>query len=254
MQLFDKLILGEAVPTNPNQQQNPNQQDPNQQFQQEDPNQQMQQPDGMDPNTQMQQDPNVGTEIPQQDDGSMDQGQVDDGTGEEVPQDGEQPQEEIPQDGMEMEQPPADDLDPTQDPINFDIKPEQMNIKVSELKDQFKKLNSVITSSLEKIDKISHTTYDSSMIEFITRKLMELKEYSKDFLLKSFNTKTYIENQIELQRMIVTFNLLTNLISQIRVSREKRQEVITDKNTHLFKSKNKSNALIFSRGIDYEAI
>lgn len=238
MQLFEKLILGEAVPTNPkdpNQQQQPNPNDPNTQPQPDpnqqpmDPNQQdpnmMQQPEGMDPNA-----PQDSNAMAPADDGSMQDPNAD------------------PNAGMEPAA-PADDLDPAQDPTNFDIKPEQMNIKVTELKNQYKKLNSVITSALEKLDKISHTTYDSAMIEFITRKLMELKDYSKDFLLKSFNTKTYIENQIELQRMIVTFNLITNLVSQIKDSRVKRQEIITDRNQHLFKAK-KSNPLVFSRGYE----
>lgn len=238
MQLFEKLILGEAVPTNPkdpNQQQQPNPNDPNAQPQPDpnqqpmDPNQQdpnmMQQPEGMDPNA-----PQDSNAMAPADDGSMQDPNAD------------------PNAGMEPAA-PADDLDPAQDPTNFDIKPEQMNIKVTELKNQYKKLNSVITSALEKLDKISHTTYDSAMIEFITRKLMELKDYSKDFLLKSFNTKTYIENQIELQRMIVTFNLITNLVSQIKDSRVKRQEIITDRNQHLFKAK-KSNPLVFSRGYE----
>ena len=263
MQLFEKLILGEAVPTNPkdpNQQQQP---DPNVQSQPDpnqppmDPNQQdpnmMQQPEGMDPNAP--QDPNA---MAPADDGSMQDpnaaAPMDDGSGGEVPADDGSMQDPNadPNAGMDggMEPAaPADDLDPAQDPTNFDIKPEQMNIKVTELKNQYKKLNSVITSALEKLDKISHTTYDSAMIEFITRKLMELKDYSKDFLLKSFNTKTYIENQIELQRMIVTFNLITNLVSQIKDSRVKRQEIIADRNQHLFKAK-KSNPLVFSRGYE----
>lgn len=262
MQLFDKLILGEAVPTNPNdpnQQQQPHQ-DPNAQPQPDpnaEPNVAMQPPDGMDPNAQPQADPNMDPNAAAMpaDDGSMQQdpnAPMDDGTGgEEVPADDGSMQDPNTGMGGDMSPAPADDLDPSQDPANFDIKPEQMAIKVSELKNQFKKLNSVITSALEKLDKISHTTYDSALIEFITRKLIELRDYSKDFLLKSFNTKTYIENQIELQRMIVTFNLVTNLVTQIKDSRVKRQEIINDRNDHLFKSKKeRSNPLVFSRGYD----
>lgn len=244
MQLFDKLILGEAVPTNPSNPNQKQQQDPNAQPQQQDPNAGLQQPEGMNPNVQQQSDPNADMPMDQNTQQDPNSISANDGS---MQDQGQDPNADM---GMEPAA-PIDDLDPSQDSINFDIKPEQMNIKVTELKNQFKKLNSVITSALEKLDKISHTTYDSALIEFITRKLMELREYSKDFLLKSFNTKTYIENQIELQRMIVTFNLITNLVSQIKDFRVKRQEIINDRNDHLFKSKKaNSNPLVFSRGYD----
>ena len=143
----------------------------------------------------------------------------------------------------------AEELDQAEGEIFKDIKPAQMNIKIEELKQQFKKFNSVIIASMEKLDDVSHTTYDDALLEFIGRKLLELKEYSRDYLLKTFNTRTYIQNQIELQRMIVTFNLVTNLISEIRQSRIKRKNAIEEKNNKLFKIKEKP-APLFSRGIE----
>ena len=110
----------------------------------------------------------------------------------------------------------AEELDQAEGEIFKDIKPEQMNIKIEELKQQFKKFNSVIVAAMEKLDDVSHTTYDDALLEFIARKLLELKELSRDYLLKTFNTRTYIQNQIELQRMIIAFNLVTNLISELR--------------------------------------
>ena len=104
---------------------------------------------------------------------------------------------------------------------------------------------------MEKLDDVSHTTYDDALLEFIARKLLELKELSRDYLLKTFNTRTYIQNQIELQRMIVAFNLVTNLISEIRQSRIKRKTAIEERNNKLFKIKDKSEKLpVFSRGFD----
>lgn len=193
-------------------------------------------------------DPNAGGEPPPDDGGQMggeemppEEGQEGDpnaeGGGEEMP----------PEEGGEMEAPapdpnPEEELEQTEGEVFAEIKPEQMAIKIGELKEQYKKLNSVITASLDKINKVSRTTYDSNLIEFIVRKLMELKDLSKDSLLKSFNTRTYIENQVELQRMIMAFNLITNIISDIKDSREKRQSYINKENQ---KNQNRAKSGLF---------
>jgi len=165
--------------------------------------------------------------------------------GEEVPPEEQGMEEQPPMEGdpnamMGGEPSDAEELDQAEGEIFKDIKPEQMNIKIEELKQQFKKFNSVVVAAMEKLDDVSHTTYDDALLEFIARKLLELKELSRDYLLKTFNTRTYIQNQIELQRMIVAFNLVTNLISEIRQSRIKRKTAIEERNDKLFKIKDKT--------------
>ena len=136
------------------------------------------------------------------------------------------------------------------DDIFSDLKPEQMDIKTIELKNQFKNINSVVTASIDKINKISRNTYDDTLVEFIIRKLLQLRDYSRDYIIKTFKTKSYLENQVEFQRMMITFNLISNLFNNIKVSRLERREMIEKKNNHLFKIKknNSKSYPIFSRG------
>ena len=256
MDLFEKIILGEAVPTDPNKRKQNNMQ-----ADQNPPD--FTTSNGVQKAAENQVDNNENNLSQQQEPSSA---QVDQNQGVGMQQDNSEDQEQIPPDGQEdqqepqapgmddgsqQESEPSDELHQMEQEIFADISTDQMNIKVTELKKQFKKLNSVITSSIDKIDRVSRTTYDDSMIEFAVRKLMELKEYSKDYLLKTFNTKTYIENQVELQRIIITFNLITNLFSEIRISRIKRKKAI-DKNN---KSQRKSlvkNTLVFSRRFEID--
>lgn len=165
-------------------------------------------------------------------------------------EEGENPEgnngEEMPQaDGTE---PPAEEEN--QDDIFSDLKPEQMDIKTIELKNQFKNINSVVTASIDKINKISRNTYDDTLVEFIIRKLLQLRDYSRDYVIKTFKTKSYLENQVEFQRMMITFNLISNLFNNIKVTRLERREMIEKKNNHLFKiRKNNSKSYpVFSRG------
>lgn len=154
--------------------------------------------------------------------------------------------EEMPQAGET--EPPAEEEN--QDDIFSDLKPEQMDIKTIELKNQFKNINSVVTASIDKINKISRNTYDDTLVEFIIRKLLQLRDYSRDYVIKTFKTKSYLENQVEFQRMMITFNLISNLFNNIKVTRLERREMIEKKNNHLFKIKknNSKSYPVFSRG------
>ena len=165
-------------------------------------------------------------------------------------EEGENPEEN---DGEEMPQasgtePPTEEEN--KDDIFSDLKPEQMDIKTIELKNQFKNINSVVTASIDKINKISRNTYDDTLVEFIIRKLLQLRDYSRDYVIKTFKTKSYLENQVEFQRMMITFNLISNLFNNIKVTRLERREMIEKKNNHLFKIKknNSKSYPVFSRG------
>ena len=263
MQFFDRLILNEAI-SNPDKppiiksnNQLPNQKNAqapippdftkNQQPEPPENNQEMPEPPQgantlkNNPNDQGQE------EVPPEGGGEGEE-QLDDqeAGGEE----GENPEEN---DGEDM--PQADGTEPpteeeNQDDIFSDLKPEQMDIKTIELKNQFKNINSVVTASIDKINKISRNTYDDTLVEFIIRKLLQLRDYSRDYVIKTFKTKSYLENQVEFQRMMITFNLISNLFNNIKVTRLERREIIEKKNNHLFKIRknNLKSYPVFSRG------
>lgn len=135
------------------------------------------------------------------------------------------------------------------DNLFSNLKPDQMSIKIKELKTQFKNINSVITLSIEKINTISRNTYDDKLIEFIVRKLLQLRDYSKDYLVDTFKTKSYLENQVEFQRLLITFGMISSLFNNIKIGRIERKEEIKKKNNKLFKIKKRdNNYMIFSRG------
>lgn len=258
MQFFHRLILDEAIP-NPDKPPiiKNNNQAPNQK------NTQAPAPPDFTKNQQSEPQAN-DQEIPEPPKGASTPKNVPNGQGqEEVPPEGNGEGEEqldVPEaggeegdGGEEMDQ--ADGTEPpvekeNQDDIFSDLKPEQMDIKTIELKNQFKNINSVVTASIDKINKISRNTYDDTLVEFIIRKLLQLRDYSRDYIIKTFKTKSYLENQVEFQRMMITFNLISNLFNNIKVTRLERREMIEKKNNHLFKIKknNSKSYPVFSRG------
>lgn len=172
--------------------------------------------------------------------------------GEYSPEEGEDGEEDYEDDEYGEEE--EESLDSYEKDVFRDLSPEQMIIKNKELKSQFRSLNNIIFDSLEKLNNISHTSYDNTILDFVVRKLVELKNISRDYTVEVFNTKSYIENQIQLQKMVATFNRIVNLLSNIRDNRQREFEKELKQNKRYNFGKGRSNdyPYIFSKDIDYE--
>lgn len=147
-------------------------------------------------------------------------------------------------------QSPEAQIDQDEKDTFSDLKPEQMIIMKAELRDNYKDLYHLVVETIDKINKISHTTYDDTMIDFIVRKLIGLKTQIKDTLVDTFSTRTYIANKIELARFTFIFNQLTNMLTQIYQSRLKRQKKIQDMNKVNQPKHDPEEFPLFSRGYD----
>ena len=158
------------------------------------------------------------------------------------------------EDGEYDEEGEEESLDSYEKDVFRDLSPEQMIIKNKELKAQFKSFNNIIFDSLEKLNNISHTSYDNTILDFVVRKLVELKDISRDYTVDAFNTKSYIENQIQLQKMVATFNRIVNLLSNVRDNRQREFEKELEQNKKYSFGKGRANdyPYIFSKDIDYE--
>lgn len=239
LSLFERMMLGEAVPTtastidtnNPNKKKNPPptannpQQDNNEppDFTATDQNDE-QEPNQNDPMQPPEEPPTQDTggadsmtppEEPPADDmgggeGDMEAGE--EGTGE------EQPPEEMPEGGETELQAPGeegDDLKSAEQELFADLGPDKLAIKTEELKNRFKDLYDSVNGSLDKLNKISRTTDDADEIDFLVRKLLDIRDLTRDGLLKAFATKTYVENQLELKRLIALYGAITSRFTSI---------------------------------------
>ena len=240
LSLFERMMLGEAVPTtastidtnNPNKKKNPPptannpQQDNNEppDFTATDQNDE-QEPNQNDPIQPPEEPPTQDTagadsmtppEEPPADDmgaGEGDMGTGEEGTGE------EQPPEEMPEGGETELQAPGeeqgDDLKSAEQELFADLGPDKLAIKTEELKNRFKDLYDSVNGSLDKLNKISRTTDDADEIDFLVRKLLDIRDLTRDGLLKAFATKTYVENQLELKRLIALYGAITSCFTSI---------------------------------------
>lgn len=232
--LFNSLVLQEATPSvakklNIKPDEPPDVTQSKQQPQEDDQNQQANQPTQQE--EQPQETPNTPPqeETPQEDDQQQ--------YAEENPEEGnaeedyssEEGGEEVPaedgtgEEGLEGPVAPQEDpLDQAESEVFSNLKPEQFAIRIKTLKNQYKNLHSTIVDTLDQMNKLTKTSYDSNMIEFATRRLLELKDNVRDALVLSFPTRTYVENEIELQKATAAFNQIYDMINIVYDSRLKR--------------------------------
>jgi len=111
-----------------------------------------------------------------------------------------------------------------------DFTPQQIAIMNKELKYQYKNLHLIILKTIDKLNKVSHTTYDENLLKFISDKLLKLRILVRDSLSDTFETRTYLENKRELLRFYYIFNNVGKLINSIYQSRYKRRETIDKMN------------------------
>ena len=203
--------------------------DPNQQPM--DPNAGMQ--PGVDPNQQMASDPNAQGDPNQQMDPNQAMDQMD-----------------------QMQDPatqsPETEIEKDEEVIFSDLKPEQMLLKNTELKQRYQELFKAVTETLTKINKVSRTSYDDTMIDFIIKKLTNLKTMITDSLVNAYPARTYLENKTELQRFTYGFNYITRLVTNIYESRIKRQQAIAKMNSKIKPEHEPEEFPIFNRGYDVQ--
>ena len=152
------------------------------------------------------------------------------------------------------EEPPTiqDQLKQDEQEIFKDLNPQQVQIKIKELKNKYSTLMVDINKTLTNLNKVSHTTFDDSILDFVVKKLMELKDICKDSLLYTFDTRTYIENQVHLQKILVTYNIIGNMLTNVDTVRAKHRLEFEKKNKISNNSGSNDFPFIITKGIDLQ--
>lgn len=114
--------------------------------------------------------------------------------------------------GPDMQQ---DEIKELEDSLFKNLKPDQIKSAKINLKGQFVDLYEIIDKTIERLNKIDRTSADISAINFVVKKLFEVRTLLKEALIKNFDNKSYVENQIILQRHMAIFNALTNIMGEL---------------------------------------
>ena len=102
-----------------------------------------------------------------------------------------------------------------EDEIFSSLSEPQKLIKISELKGSYSRLYRSCDDILTNIDNIPKSDENLLVMERVTSTLSDLKVYIEHYLMYTFDTKTYTENETNLQKYISIFNAVKDIFREI---------------------------------------
>ena len=123
------------------------------------------------------------------------------------------------QGGGEDEQHDVDDIKAKEEEIYSSLTPEQLDVKHKELKNRFLDMFDSISELSERIGNISADEEDIHTLEYITNKLIAMKDMVCDYVNDIYQTKSYTENSINYNKFLATLNGINKLLEQIKVKK-----------------------------------
>jgi hypothetical protein len=152
---------------------------------------------------------------------------------EENPDGGDDTEGEIPEDGEEGEEGSlSDEIKNIEKELFSDIDPEQMKEKKYRLKRDYMDLYETVLRLSDDINKVPRNSNTQTVLDFLSRKITELKELISYNMLHNFDNKTFIENTITYQECLAALNSINSILEELGAafeSDEENPETKTDK-------------------------
>lgn len=96
------------------------------------------------------------------------------------------------------------------------LTPEQISIKNIELKTKFIDMHEMVQKILTRIDNLKKTEENLHTLDFVIKKLTELAEMLNDYITRTYDTNSYIENQVNYKTFLVTLEIVTKILDQVK--------------------------------------
>lgn len=105
-------------------------------------------------------------------------------------------------------------LSDIEDSIFSSLTPEQKGIKVAELKGSFVEVYKASDDIIEKINLIPKDNSNIEVFERLVNTLIDLKTYVQYYISKTFDTKSYLENEVVLQKYTTILNQVKEVFKE----------------------------------------
>ena len=110
---------------------------------------------------------------------------------------------------------PQAELKELESKLFSDLSPEQIQIKDNELKVQFINLYEDIEKTENRVNRIVKTDSNESVVNFIIRKLEELKELVHTSLIQTYQTRTYLQNVLTYNHHLAVFASIGKMLKEL---------------------------------------
>jgi hypothetical protein len=101
---------------------------------------------------------------------------------------------------------------------------EQKALKTKELKTLY---NSVYDKCAEIINTISaadRNPEQAKVYDYVMNSLTDLQKYIKDYLFNIYDSKTYIENMVQLQKYLTVLDTVSNIFEEVKNSSDQENK------------------------------
>lgn len=95
---------------------------------------------------------------------------------------------------------------------------EQKALKTKELKGLFDIVYNKCTDIINTISGAERSPDQAKVYDYVMNSLTDLQSYIKDYLFQIFDSKTYIENMVQLQKYLTVLNTVSNIFEEIKKS------------------------------------
>lgn len=154
------------------------------------------------------------TEGDENSDGSSDEGEgTDDSMGDDSSMGGE---EEIDQND------PNARLKELEKSIFDQLSKEQKALKTKELKSLYDIVYNKCTDIINTISGAERSPEQAKIYDYVMNSLTDLQKYIKDYLMQIFDSKTYIENMVQLQKYLTVLDTVSNIFEEVKKSSEQQ--------------------------------
>ena len=121
-------------------------------------------------------------------------------------------------DDTENEEDNSEDIKNIEAELFSNLTPEQIAIRNTTLKNNYIELYKTIGSVLVRINDIPKTDNNNTTLQYITEKLLELRDMVDFNITVAYNTRTYIENNIIYQQCLSTLNAISDIMYNLETS------------------------------------
>lgn len=95
---------------------------------------------------------------------------------------------------------------------------EQKVLKTKELKSLFDLVYNKCTNIINTISGAERTPEQAKVYDYVMNSLTDLQKYVKDYLFQIFDSKTYIENMVQLQKYLTVLDTVSNIFEEVKKS------------------------------------
>lgn len=95
---------------------------------------------------------------------------------------------------------------------------EQKTLKTKELKSLYDVVYNKCTDIINTISGADRSPEQAKVYDYVMNSLTDLQKYIKDYLMQIFDSKTYIENMVQLQKYLTVLDTVSNIFDEVKKS------------------------------------